>query len=155
MQLLKCPALDTLSNLYLLNGMHATCQVTYPLDTLRLRLAVDPSLRGVGAATVALLREGGAPAFYRGLGIALLGMGTVSWQGLVSSVSRQVARCCATVFGRPQLRSWHLNAAFDIFLLRLGLVRGLLSGFGMVVLESEGGGPACCDTWHCPAPKPA
>jgi hypothetical protein len=53
--------------------MSPTLQVTYPLDTLRLRLAVDPSLRGVGAATVALLREGGAPAFYRGLGIALLG----------------------------------------------------------------------------------
>ena len=48
-------------------------QVTYPLDTLRLRLAVDPSLRGVRAATAALLREGGGPALYRGLGIAVLG----------------------------------------------------------------------------------
>ena len=50
-------------------------QLTYPLDTLRLRLAVDPSLRSVRAASVALMREGGSPAFFRGLGIALIGAG--------------------------------------------------------------------------------
>ena len=49
-------------------------QLTYPLDTLRLRLAVDPGLRGMRAASAALFREGAYPAFFRGLGAALIGV---------------------------------------------------------------------------------
>ena len=48
-------------------------QLTYPLDTLRLRLAVDPSVAGMRGAAAALMREGRGLAFYRGLGVALIG----------------------------------------------------------------------------------
>lgn len=54
-------------------GMVSTL-VTYPLDTLRLRLAVDPSVRTLGSASKALYREGGPMAFFRGLGPALVGI---------------------------------------------------------------------------------
>ena len=53
-------------------GMASTV-VTYPLDTLRLRLAVDPNLRGMGAACKVLLAEGGVSSFYRGVGTAMIG----------------------------------------------------------------------------------
>lgn len=49
-------------------------QVTYPLDSLRLRLAVDPAVKSIPAAVRVLVREGGARAFYRGLGPALCGI---------------------------------------------------------------------------------
>ena len=47
--------------------------MTYPLDTLRLRLAVDPAARSLRGAALALLREGSYPAFFRGLGASMLG----------------------------------------------------------------------------------
>ena len=52
---------------------HHTPQLTYPLDTLRLRLAVDPKLRGLGGAVSVLIKEGSGAAFYRGLGASMLG----------------------------------------------------------------------------------
>ncbi|KAK9836298.1 hypothetical protein WJX81_003355 [Elliptochloris bilobata] len=54
-------------------GMTATL-VTYPLDTLRLRLAVDPAVRSLRGAALALLREGSYAAFFRGLGASMLGI---------------------------------------------------------------------------------
>lgn len=48
-------------------------QATYPLDTLRLRLAVDPASRSVMGAARALMREGSHRAFFRGLGASMLG----------------------------------------------------------------------------------
>lgn len=48
-------------------------QVTYPLDTLRLRIAVDPSMRGIRGASTALFREGSYSAFFRGLTASLIG----------------------------------------------------------------------------------
>eukprot|EP00892_Ulva_mutabilis_P001045 jgi/Ulvmu1/10941/UM007_0120.1 len=54
-------------------GMLSTL-VTYPLDSLRLRLAVDPAATSIPVAIRALVREGGARAFYRGLGPALCGI---------------------------------------------------------------------------------
>lgn len=48
-------------------------QVTYPLDTLRLRMAVDPTTRSVVGAAGVLLREGSYQAFFRGLGASLVG----------------------------------------------------------------------------------
>ena len=48
-------------------------QATYPLDTLRLRLAVDPGSRSVRGAAAALMREGSHGAFFRGLGASMLG----------------------------------------------------------------------------------
>ena len=48
-------------------------QVTYPLDTLRLRIAVDPSMRGIRGASTALFREGSYNAFFRGLTASLIG----------------------------------------------------------------------------------
>jgi solute carrier family 25 phosphate transporter 23/24/25/41 len=54
-------------------GMVAT-MVTYPLDTLRLRLAVDPRTRSLQGATAALFREGSYQAFFRGLGWSLVGI---------------------------------------------------------------------------------
>ena len=50
--------------------------MTYPLDTLRLRLAVDPAARSLRGAALALLREGSYAAFFRGLGASMLGDGT-------------------------------------------------------------------------------
>lgn len=54
-------------------GMTATL-LTHPLDTLRLRLAVDPNSPTLVAAIRALAREGGLAAFYRGLGASLAGI---------------------------------------------------------------------------------
>jgi solute carrier family 25 (mitochondrial phosphate transporter), member 23/24/25/41 len=48
--------------------------VTYPLDTLRMRLALDPTLKGIPMAVMTLMREGGPTAFYRGLGPAIIGI---------------------------------------------------------------------------------
>ena len=48
-------------------------QLTYPLDTLRLRLAVDPSVVGMRRAARILMAEGSGLAFYRGIGVAMLG----------------------------------------------------------------------------------
>lgn len=54
-------------------GMTSTL-LTYPLDTLRLRLAVDPSLVGMRGAVRVLMREGAGQAFFRGIGFACLGI---------------------------------------------------------------------------------
>ncbi|GAB4824186.1 hypothetical protein N2152v2_011232 [Parachlorella kessleri] len=54
-------------------GMAATL-LTYPLDMLRFRIAVDPSCRTISGAVATLLKEGRGAAFYRGLGASLLGI---------------------------------------------------------------------------------
>lgn len=54
-------------------GMCSTL-ATYPLDSIRLRLAVDPGIKGMGAATRVLLAEGGVAALYRGVGTSMLGI---------------------------------------------------------------------------------
>jgi solute carrier family 25 (mitochondrial phosphate transporter), member 23/24/25/41 len=54
-------------------GMTATL-LTHPLDTLRLRLAVDPNCPTLMSAVRALAREGGVPAFYRGLAASMAGI---------------------------------------------------------------------------------
>jgi len=54
-------------------GMCSTL-VTYPLDSIRLRLAVDPSIRGMGAAARVILAEGGVVNLYRGVGTAMIGI---------------------------------------------------------------------------------
>ncbi|MEO2191368.1 MAG: MC/SLC25 family protein [bacterium] len=54
-------------------GMTATI-LTHPLDTLRLRIAVDPKCRSLVGAIGILAKEGGLPAFYRGLGASMAGI---------------------------------------------------------------------------------
>mmetsp|Transcript_38317 Transcript_38317/g.108346 ORF Transcript_38317/g.108346 Transcript_38317/m.108346 type:complete len:376 (+) Transcript_38317:180-1307(+) len=54
-------------------GMFSTV-LTYPLDSIRLRLAVDPSVNGMGAAARVLVKEGGVVALYRGVGTSMLGI---------------------------------------------------------------------------------
>ncbi|XP_024393427.1 probable envelope ADP,ATP carrier protein, chloroplastic isoform X2 [Physcomitrium patens] len=54
-------------------GMTSTL-VTYPLDVLRLRLAVDPTTRSMGQVVGTMLREEGLKSFYKGLGPSLLGI---------------------------------------------------------------------------------
>eukprot|EP00271_Cylindrocystis_brebissonii_P011590 TRINITY_DN29459_c0_g1_i1.p1 TRINITY_DN29459_c0_g1~~TRINITY_DN29459_c0_g1_i1.p1 ORF type:complete len:490 (+),score=59.22 TRINITY_DN29459_c0_g1_i1:153-1622(+) len=54
-------------------GMTSTL-VTYPLDVLRLRLAVDPASRSMSKVALRMLREEGAGSFFRGLGPSLLGI---------------------------------------------------------------------------------
>ena len=49
-------------------------QATYPLDTMRLRLAVDPSVRSVSGTMRALAREGSYGAFFRGLNASMIGV---------------------------------------------------------------------------------
>jgi solute carrier family 25 phosphate transporter 23/24/25/41 len=47
---------------------------THPLDTLRLRMAVDPAATTVAKGVAALAKEGGAKAFYRGLAASVAGI---------------------------------------------------------------------------------
>lgn len=56
-----------------LNECMCDAQVTYPLDTLRLRLAVDPAARSLKGASRVLFREGSYQAYFRGLGPSLIG----------------------------------------------------------------------------------
>lgn len=72
--------------------LHAsgTTQATYPLDTLRLRIAVDPGVRSIRGASAALLREGSYSAFFRGLTASLVGTATAhSIKSLHSDKTRQ------------------------------------------------------------------
>ncbi|XP_071738483.1 probable envelope ADP,ATP carrier protein, chloroplastic [Rutidosis leptorrhynchoides] len=48
--------------------------VTYPLDVLRLRLAVDPGYLTMTDVFVKMLKEEGMGSFYRGLGPSLIGI---------------------------------------------------------------------------------
>lgn len=48
--------------------------MTHPLDTLRLRMAVDPNCKNLAGAIRILAKEGSGPAFYRGLGASLAGI---------------------------------------------------------------------------------
>lgn len=54
-------------------GMTSTL-VTYPLDVLRLRLAVDPACKTMAQVASTMLREEGLSSFYRGLGPSLFGI---------------------------------------------------------------------------------
>eukprot|EP00897_Mesotaenium_endlicherianum_P005713 jgi/Mesen1/516/ME000104S10607 len=54
-------------------GMTSTL-VTYPLDVLRLRLAVDPLSKSMSKVALNMLRDEGAASFYKGLGPSLLGI---------------------------------------------------------------------------------
>ncbi|KHN11891.1 Thylakoid ADP,ATP carrier protein, chloroplastic [Glycine soja] len=52
-------------------GMTSTF-ITYPLDVLRLRLAVEPGYRTMSEVALSMLREEGFASFYRGLGPSLI-----------------------------------------------------------------------------------
>ncbi|CAI5473352.1 unnamed protein product [Closterium sp. Yama58-4] len=52
-------------------GMTSTL-ITYPLDVLRLRLAVDPASRGMRSVAMAMIREEGVLSFYKGLAPSLI-----------------------------------------------------------------------------------
>ncbi|XP_002979461.2 probable envelope ADP,ATP carrier protein, chloroplastic [Selaginella moellendorffii] len=52
-------------------GMTSTL-VTYPLDVLRLRLAVDPVAKSMTQVALEMLREEGLGSFYKGLGPSLM-----------------------------------------------------------------------------------
>uniref|UniRef100_A0A2P2QNS8 Mitochondrial substrate carrier family protein n=1 Tax=Rhizophora mucronata TaxID=61149 RepID=A0A2P2QNS8_RHIMU len=54
-------------------GMTSTF-VTYPLDVLRLRLAVEPGYRTMSQMALNMLREEGIVSFYHGLGPSLIGI---------------------------------------------------------------------------------
>jgi solute carrier family 25 phosphate transporter 23/24/25/41 len=54
-------------------GMTSTL-VTYPLDVLRLRLAVDPATKSMFQVAAMMFHEEGVAAFWRGLGPSLLGI---------------------------------------------------------------------------------
>ena len=54
-------------------GMLATL-VTYPLDTIRLRMAVDASIKTMPQAIRLLSKESGLITFYRGVGPAMFGV---------------------------------------------------------------------------------
>lgn len=54
-------------------GMTSTL-VTYPLDVLRLRLAVEPGYKSMSQVALNMLREEGVASFYSGLGPSLLGI---------------------------------------------------------------------------------
>ncbi|OIW07453.1 hypothetical protein TanjilG_24315 [Lupinus angustifolius] len=52
-------------------GMTSTF-ITYPLDVLRLRLAVEPGSRTMTAVALSMLKEEGFASFYKGLGPSLI-----------------------------------------------------------------------------------
>ncbi|XP_020218712.1 thylakoid ADP,ATP carrier protein, chloroplastic [Cajanus cajan] len=52
-------------------GMTSTF-ITYPLDVLRLRLAVEPGYRTMSEVALSMLREEGFASFYQGLGPSLI-----------------------------------------------------------------------------------
>ncbi|KAK6245057.1 hypothetical protein QUC31_011466 [Theobroma cacao] len=54
-------------------GMTSTF-ITYPLDVLRLRLAVEPGCRTMSEVALTMLQEEGFASFYYGLGPSLLGI---------------------------------------------------------------------------------
>ncbi|KAJ7961244.1 Mitochondrial carrier protein [Quillaja saponaria] len=54
-------------------GMTSTF-ITYPLDVLRLRLAVEPGYRTMSEVALNMLREEGVASFYYGLGPSLIGI---------------------------------------------------------------------------------
>lgn len=54
-------------------GMTSTL-VTYPLDVLRLRLAVEPGYKTMSQVALSMLREEGIASFYNGLGPSLIGI---------------------------------------------------------------------------------
>ncbi|MBA0572318.1 hypothetical protein Golob_002666 [Gossypium lobatum] len=54
-------------------GMTSTF-ITYPLDVLRLRLAVEPGYRKMSEVALTMLREEGFASFYYGLGPSLIGI---------------------------------------------------------------------------------
>ncbi|KAM1949446.1 hypothetical protein ACFX15_009500 [Malus domestica] len=54
-------------------GMTSTF-VTYPLDVLRLRLAVEPGYRTMSEIALNMLKEEGVASFYYGLGPSLIGI---------------------------------------------------------------------------------
>lgn len=54
-------------------GMTSTF-VTYPLDVLRLRLAVEPGYRTMSEVAFNMLRDEGFASFYKGLGPSLIGI---------------------------------------------------------------------------------
>ncbi|KAL2479489.1 putative envelope ADP [Abeliophyllum distichum] len=54
-------------------GMTSTF-VTYPLDVLRLRLAVEPGYKTMTEVALNMLREEGVASFYNGLGPSLIGI---------------------------------------------------------------------------------
>ncbi|XP_077222732.1 thylakoid ATP/ADP carrier isoform X2 [Tasmannia lanceolata] len=54
-------------------GMTSTL-VTYPLDVLRLRLAVEPGCKTMSEVALNMLRDEGIASFYSGLGPSLLGI---------------------------------------------------------------------------------
>ncbi|XP_052174595.1 probable envelope ADP,ATP carrier protein, chloroplastic isoform X2 [Diospyros lotus] len=54
-------------------GMTSTF-VTYPLDVLRLRLAVEPGYKTMSEVAFNMLREEGVASFYNGLGPSLIGI---------------------------------------------------------------------------------
>ncbi|XP_058209526.1 probable envelope ADP,ATP carrier protein, chloroplastic [Rhododendron vialii] len=54
-------------------GMTSTF-VTYPLDVLRLRLAVEPGCKTMSEVALNMLREEGVASFYKGLGPSLIGI---------------------------------------------------------------------------------
>ncbi|CAA0837036.1 Probable envelope ADP-ATP carrier protein-chloroplastic [Striga hermonthica] len=55
-------------------GMTSTLVMTYPLDVLRLRLAVERGYRTMTHVAVSMLKEEGLGPFYSGLGPSLIGI---------------------------------------------------------------------------------
>lgn len=70
-------------------------QATYPLDTLRLRIAVDPGVRSIRDASAALLQEGSYSAFFRGLTASLIGKADFV---LLAFHSHRQGRLCSPCF---------------------------------------------------------
>ena len=85
-------------------------QLTYPLDMLRFRIAVDPSCRTISGAVATLLKEGRGAAFYRGLGASLLGEALTLKVGLLPLC--WLGSCCTSRGWAPVLLDVYLVGVF-------------------------------------------
>ncbi|XP_047341361.1 probable envelope ADP,ATP carrier protein, chloroplastic [Impatiens glandulifera] len=145
-------------------GMTSTL-VTYPLDVLRLRLAVEPGYRTMSQVSMNMLKEEGVASFYNGLGPSLIGIAPYIAVNFCifdlvkkalpekyrkrtesSLVTALVSATMATLMCYPldtvrrqmQMRSTPYNTIFDAFsgiVERDGLV-GLYRGFIPNALKS-------------------
>ena len=57
-----------------IDGRATATSITYPLDTVRLRLSVQPELGGFADAVSSVWREGGPRTFYKGYKATLLSL---------------------------------------------------------------------------------
>ncbi|KAJ4911506.1 hypothetical protein Rs2_06127 [Raphanus sativus] len=145
-------------------GMTSTL-ITYPLDVLRLRLAVEPGYRTMSQVALNILREEGLASFYNGLGPSLLSIApyiainfcvfdlvkkslpekyqkktqsSLITAAVVAAISTGTCYPLDTIRRQMQLKGTLYKSVFDAFsgIVERGGVIGLYRGFVPNALKS-------------------